>query len=264
MSTPRKPRSDDLPVGVGSGPSNRLAPELHQAALDAAAHLQVRRSEAAALAARGELTDGALVAVGMSALQEWIVAESVNWRELLSVRPSASATQLRASLPTNRKRVRAGLRMVSTFDYHGLDTDARLLLANEPIGDYLFVRAPVQMKIIDRRLVLLDGPVMDGAPSLMAIHAGPCLQAAWHYWDAVVASAVPAEDIGGADLGALTPRQRQVVALLASDLGDDAIAASLGVSVRTVRADIAAILAFLGVKSRFAAGVRVQMWSPDH
>lgn len=263
MTAPRKPRSGHLPVGVGAGPSTRLTPELHQAALDAAAHLQVRRSEAAALAARGALTEGELVGVGMSAVQEWLTTESEGWRELLSVRPSASAAQLRASLPTNRRRLREGVRMVSTFDYHGLDTDARLLLANEPVGDYLFVRAPVQMKIVDRRLVLLDGPVIEGAPSLMAIHAGPCLQAAWHYWDAVVASAVPAEDVGGAGLGALTPRQRQVVALLASDLGDDAIAASLGLSVRTVRADIAAILTFLGVKSRFAAGVRVQMWSPD-
>jgi len=152
--------------------------------------------------------------------------------------------------------------MVSVFDYYGLDTDARLLLANEPVGDYLFGRAPVQMKIVDRRFVILDGPVVDGSVSLMTIHSGACLDAAWRYWDAIVASAIPVEDAGISDLGLLTKRQRQVVALLASDLGDDAVAASLGVSVRTVRSEVAAILAALGVKSRFAAGVRVQMW--DH
>jgi hypothetical protein len=32
--------------------------------------------------------------------------------------------------------------------------------------------------------------------------------------------------------------------------------------VRTIRSEVAAILAALGVKSRFAAGVRVRMW--DH
>lgn len=257
------PAPSDLPVGVGNGPSTRLSPAAVQAVLDTAAVLQVRRSEAAAAAARHTLTDGEVVAVGIAAVQDWLHTESATWREVLSARPSASTTQLRAGLPFNRAFVAGGAQMVSVFDYHGLDTDARLLLTNEPIGDYLFGRAPVQMKIADRRFVVLDGPVIDGAVSIMTIHSGPCLEAAWRYWDAVVASAVPVEDAGISDLDRLSKRQRQVVALLASDLGDEAIAASLGVSVRTVRSEVAAILAALGVKSRFAAGVRVQMWSHD-
>jgi DNA-binding CsgD family transcriptional regulator len=258
-----RPTGPELPVGVGMGPSTRLNSEAVQTVLDAAAMLQVRRSEAAVLAARGELPGGEIIAVGIAAAQDWLVTHSESWRELLSVRESASTTQLRASLPYNRARLAAGLQMVSVFDYYGLDTDARLLLANEPTGDYLFGRAPLQMKIVDRSFVLLDGPTVDGTMSVMTVRSGPCLEAAWRYWDAVVASAVPVEDAGISDLDLLTGRQRQVVALMASDLGDDAIAASLGVSVRTVRSDVAAILAALGVKSRFAAGVRVQMWSQD-
>jgi len=257
------PQHQGLPLGVGNGPSTRLSPQAVQTVLDTAAVLQVRRSEAAALAAKGELTDGEVVAVGIAAVQKWLETSSKAWREVLSARPAASTTQLRAGLPINRSYLATGGRMVSVFDYYGLDTDARLLLANEPIGDYLFGRAPVQMKIGDRRFVILDGPFIDGSMSLMSIHSGPCMEAAWRYWDAVVASAVPVEDAGICDLGLLTKRQHQVVALLASDLGDDAIAASLGVSVRTVRSEVAAILAALGVKSRFAAGVRVQMWSHD-
>jgi DNA-binding CsgD family transcriptional regulator len=253
---------EDLPVGVGNGPSTRLSGAAVQAVLDAAAAMQVRRSEAAAQASRGELTGGEVVSVGIAATHDWLHTEAANWREVLSARPAASTTQLRAGLPANRAFVASGGRMVSVFDYYGLDTDARLLLANEPVGDYLFGRAPVQMKIVDRRFVILDGPVVDGSVSLMTIHSGACLDAAWRYWDAIVASAIPVEDAGISDLGLLTKRQRQVVALLASDLGDDAVAASLGVSVRTVRSEVAAILAALGVKSRFAAGVRVQMW--DH
>jgi DNA-binding CsgD family transcriptional regulator len=225
--------------------------------------LQVRRSEAAALAASGTLDDGEVVAVGLEAAQQWLHSGGSSWSENLSVRPTATAAQLRASLPANRAFVSAGVRMVSVFDYHGLDIDARLLLANEPIGDYLFGKAPVQMKIIDRSFVILEGPSIDGAMSLMTLHSGPCLEAAWRYWDAVVASAVPVEDAGISDLGLLSKRQRQVVALMASDLGDDAIAASLGVSVRTVRSEVAAVLTALGVKSRFAAGVRIQMWGHD-
>ena len=247
----------ELPVGVGLGPLTRMDREAVQAVLDSAANLQLRRSEAAALAVRDELTDGEVVAVGMAATQRWLHTTGTTWRENLSVRTAASASHLRASLAVNRERLESGARMVSVFDYHGLDTDARLLLANEPVGDYLFGRAPIQMKIIDRSFVILEGPSVDGAMSLMTIHSGACLDAAWHYWDAVVASAIPVEDAGISDLGLLTKRQRQVVALLASDLGDDAIAASLGVSVRTVRTDVAAVLAALGVKSRFAAATRL-------
>jgi DNA-binding CsgD family transcriptional regulator len=237
-----------------------MSHEAVQAVLDAAAVLQMRRSEAAAQAARGELTGGEVVAVGFAATQEWLATNGRAWSENLSVRPTASVTQLRASLPLNRVVLESGTRMVSVFDYFGLDTDARLLLANEPTGDYLFGRAPVQMKIIDRRFVLLEGPTFDGSSSLMAIHSSSCMDPAWRYWDAIVASAIPVKDAGISNLGVLTQRQRQVVALMASDLGDEAIGASLGVSVRTVRSEVAAILAALGVKSRFAAGVRVQMW----
>ncbi|KQW47843.1 hypothetical protein ASC77_15585 [Nocardioides sp. Root1257] len=247
----------DLPTGVGLGPMTRMSPDAIQAVLDAAANLQVRRSEAAAQAARGELVGGEVVAVGFATIQDWLFTTGKTWQENLSVRPTGSLTQLRASLPTNRALLEAGLRMVSVFDYYGLDAGARLLLANEPIGDYLFGRAPVQMKIIDRRFVLLEGPSIDGSVSLMAMHSAPYMDAAWRYWDAIVASAIPVEDAGISDLDALTKRQRQVIALLASDLGDDAIAASLGVSVRTVRSEIAAILAALGVKSRFAAAMRL-------
>ncbi|GAA4706614.1 hypothetical protein GCM10023349_26030 [Nocardioides conyzicola] len=247
----------DLPTGVGMGPMTLMSMDAIQAVLDAAAALQVRRSEAAAQAARGELTGGEVVAVGMGAIQEWIQSELTTCHENLSVRPTGSLSQLRASLPHNRRFIESGARMVSVFDYFGLETDARLLLANEPIGDYLFGRAPVQMKIFDRRRVLLDGPSVDGTMSLMVIHSSACMEAAWRYWEAVVESAIPVEDAGISDLEVLSKRQRQIVALLASDLGDEAVAASLGVSVRTVRSEVAAILAALGVKSRFAAATRL-------
>jgi DNA-binding CsgD family transcriptional regulator len=247
----------DLPVGVGHGSVAGISSAAIQVVLDAAAVLQMRRSEAAAAAERGELTTGEVVAVGTAGAHEWLHTQGAIWRENLSVRPGASTTQLRASLPVNRVFLAGGAQMVSVFDYQGLDAEGRILLANEPVGDYLFGRAPVQMKIVDRRFVILEGPSVNGSMSLMTVHSSSCMEAAWRYWDAVVASAIPVADAGISDLGLLTKRQRQVVALLASDLGDDAIAASLGVSVRTVRAEVAAVLAVLGVKSRFAAATRL-------
>lgn len=257
-------RAEGWTVGVGLGPRNRIPEAARQAVLDAAAVLQVRRSEVAALAGRGEAPDVDIVGIRPEDVNGWMMEASADWRELFSVRPAATATQLRVSLPRNRALVEDGLRMVSIFDADALDLDARLLLANEPVGRYRFSVAPVQMKIVDRRYVLLQGPVIDGEASVMAVSSGPCLEAAWGYWQASLASSFPVpEEVG--TLGDLTARQQQVVALMATGLGDEAIAVSLGVSVRTVRSDVAALLDTLGVKTRFAAGVRLQLWSgaPD-
>lgn len=249
---------EDLPVDVGLGPGSRIPMRARQAVLDAAAVLQVRRTEAAEDAAAGRLTQGEIVAVGMQATNAWMARASETWREVLSVRPTATTTQLRASLPANRAGYERGVSMVSVFDFYGTSAEGRILLANEPVGDYLLGCGPVQMKILERRSVLLEGPEVDGSPSLMSIHAPACMDAAWRYWEAVLASCLPAEAPADRSPASLTPRQRQVAALMASDLGDDAIAASLGVSVRTVRSDVAAVLAALGVRTRFAAAVRLE------
>lgn len=231
-----------------------------QAVLDAAAILQVRRSEIAAQLASGPIPEAEVVAVGES-INHWMLKSISDWHELLSVRPSATVGQLRISVPNNRYLVEHGLEMVSLFDYLGIEPGGRTLLANETLGTYLFGVAPVQMKIGDRRFVLLTGPDVDGQPSVMRVTARHCMDAAWRYWGAAVASAIPVAPTKGR--GALTPRQDQVIGLLAADLGDEAIADALGVSVRTVRSEIAAILDSLGVRSRFAAAARLQLGSDE-
>jgi DNA-binding NarL/FixJ family response regulator len=52
----------------------------------------------------------------------------------------------------------------------------------------------------------------------------------------------------------LTVRQRRIIALLDSGAGDDQVARTLGVAVRTVRKDVAALMQRFGVNSRFALG----------
>ena len=253
--------ADGSTAGLGGpGPRHCIPEADRQTVLDAAAVLQVRRSETAALVAQRELPDVEIVERGYDRINRWFLEQSAGWRELLSVRPSGTTVRLRASLPNNRAQVKRGLRMVSIFDVYGLEPEARVLLANEPVGTYLLSATPVQMKIVDRRFVLLQGPEVDGEPSVMAVSSGRCLDAAWRYWEAAVNSSFPAGD-GMTTLGDLTPRQRQVVALMSTGLGDDAIADSLGVSVRTVRSDVAVVLDALGVRTRFAAGIRLQLWS---
>lgn len=247
-----------LTAAVGAGPPPEQIPvAVRESVLDAAAVLQLRRREISSTLARAGSCDAEIVARGAESIHRWMAQSVYGWRELLSVRPRSTAAELGVSLPTNRVVLERGLRMVSIFGRDGSDAGSRSLLAGERDPRYLFGFTPVQMKIVDRRFVLLQGPFLGEGPTLVAARSQPCMNAAWHYWHAVVGSAYPAAE-GTYDPDGLSARQRQVVALLTADARDEAIAEALGVSVRTVRYDIAAIMAALGVRTRFAAGLRLR------
>lgn len=243
-------------VGVRR-PLEQIPVAARESVLDAAAVLQLRRRGVSSTLARGAACDAEIVARGAESIHRWMAKSVYGWRELLSVRPRTTIAELRVSLPTNRAVVERGLRMVSVFGHDGSDVSSRSLLAGERDPEYLFGFTPVQMKIVDRHFVLLQGPFLTGEPTLVAARSQSCMNAAWQYWHAVVESAYPASD-GTDDRDGLSARQHQVVALLATDARDEAIAATLGVSVRTVRSDIAAIMVALGVRTRFAAGLRLR------
>lgn len=59
---------------------------------------------------------------------------------------------------------------------------------------------------------------------------------------------------------ALSGRQRRIAGMLAAGALDETIARRLGVSVRTVRAEIAEILVVFRAVSRFQAGSRYAVW----
>ncbi len=249
--------------------NDRFSPGQHQlllesekqVILDAAAVLQVRRSEVVAALARGPVPGTDILTSGTPAeMNRQMMAQAAEWRELHSVRSRATVPGLQRSLPNNRRLLENGLRMESIFDAGAPGLGALLLLANEPVGTYLLSFAPINMKIVDRSYVMLQGPDLpDGGETVMAVRTSACLNAAWRYWEVVRRHALPAGEWVDS-LTDLTPRQRQVVALMATGITDDAIAAALGVSVRTVRTDVAALLDVLGVRTRFAAGVRLQLW----
>ncbi len=241
-------------------PRKRIAEPDRQAVLDAAALLQVRRTEIATALAEGRPVDAEIVGASSKRRSQLFLEDQDSWTELLSVRPAATSYQLRGSLPNTRRLLAAGLRMTSIYDADGVSPDARLLLAGERAGTYLVSVAPVQMKIVNREYVLLQGPFRDGQGTVMAVRSRPCLDAAWRYWEVVQKTAIAVGETVDPP-AVLTPRQGQVVALMASGANDNAIAVALGVSVRTVRSDVAGILDALGVSSRFAAGVRLRKWT---
>lgn len=265
------------PIGVGHGPRNSIDEQARQNVLDAAALLQLQRSRVARALERelsgrrtatgafaGDSVEADVVGAGYDAIDAWMSESILSWRELLSVKPAATLPQLRVSVPFNRQLVTDGLKMISLFDHDGTEREAREFLSGEVKGSYLLGFASVQMKLVDRAFVLLQGPPVDGQLSVMRVRDRTVMEAAWRYWHAVVASSYQASDQldqvrqdAASGSFELTDRQWRVVTLLATDTRDEAIADALGVSVRTVRADIADLLDKLGVRTRFAAGLRL-------
>jgi DNA-binding CsgD family transcriptional regulator len=227
--------------------------------MDAAAVLQLCRAELANAVTAGPVPGAEIRARGgPEDVNRWMLNESHQWRELLSTRPFGFPEHLRISLPNNRAALDNGLRMTSVFDHNGLREEGRALLAAERQGTYLISACPVQMNIVDRRFALLQGPSIGDEFTVMAVDEPRCMAAAWTYWHRVLELAYPVADHPRGDGPLLSPRQRQIMSLLSSDTSDEAIASALEISVRTVRSDIAQVMRTLGVRSRFAAGVRLR------
>lgn len=252
------------PVGFGVDAGCPIPALERQRALDAGAVLQLRGTELAAAASHGPVAGVEIVGTGQAGANNYTMRTAHQWRELLSVRQAGPLGHLRMTVPNNRTAIRGGLQMISVFDYDGLPEASHALLAGERLGTYLIGIAKVQMKICDRSFVLLQGPVMDGESTVMSVREPRCLAAAWEYWHRIMESAYPVAEHPAVPARGLTVRQRQIVALLSADVNDDAIAAALGVSVRTVRGDIAEVMRTVGARSRFAAGVRFRDIADRH
>lgn len=237
--------------------NSRFPPAKVQRVHDAAARLRSERGRVADSIARGVPADARIVGRGAADINRWMLAESHRWHHLLSARVDARIEQLRVSLPNNDAVVAGGLDMISLWDFERAEPEARLLLAGQDPRTYYFAFVPAQMKIIDRREVLLDGPIVHEEVTVMRVWDTGCMRAAMEYWRTIMATAYPcaAEKSGISDL---SPRQQQIVRFLAVPLADEQIAERLGVSVRTVRYDVASILNALDAPNRFVAGLRLR------
>jgi DNA-binding CsgD family transcriptional regulator len=226
-----------------------------QSVLDAAAGLlAVRRASIAALGTQHGAETVRLVARGdRLSLGSWTMRQSIRWRQLLSTRPAVTGETLVRSLPNNRDICARGLRMTSVFDHESTDEAARALLEHEPLAAYHFAYAPVQMRIVDRREVLLEGPQQGDCSSILSLTSTVALGAAFRYWQTVTQTSAPCR-LTSRDAGRLTDRQRAVMELLREGMTDERIGEVLGVCLRTVRTEVGRVMALLGVRSRFAAG----------
>jgi DNA-binding CsgD family transcriptional regulator len=118
-------------------------------------------------------------------------------------------------------------------------------------------RLPLRMMVIDRRLAYLDLDPDQDRPALV-VHAPPLVAALVDYFEHAWRDAVPATAADTATSPAgpgPSPAQRRVLLLLATGATDEAIARQLGMSPRSVRRHIAALLDQAGTTSRFACAI---------
>ncbi|MDX8143327.1 LuxR C-terminal-related transcriptional regulator [Lentzea sp. BCCO 10_0061] len=104
---------------------------------------------------------------------------------------------------------------------------------------------PSGLVLCDSAVAVVPGtsPVTITSPETVA------LLAAWfdHLWASAMAADVPAQN-------GLSEQERTVLRLLAAGATDDAAAARLGTSARSVRRVMAGVMGRLGARSRFQAG----------
>jgi DNA-binding CsgD family transcriptional regulator len=114
---------------------------------------------------------------------------------------------------------------------------------------------PMKMQLADETGVLLP-LTPTGTGGAMLVHAQPVVRALREYfellWDRAVPYGCPAPR------NALTTRQRDILALLAQGLTDDAIGSRLSCSAKTVGREANLIARRLGASSRFTLGAAAQ------
>jgi DNA-binding NarL/FixJ family response regulator len=123
---------------------------------------------------------------------------------------------------------------------------------------------PIRMIVVDDKVALV-GLVPDGTTAALMVRSAVLVAALAQYYDQLWAAATPV--VLPEAVPVLRQRQlvrklggteREVLALLAHGLKDEAIARHLSLSVRTVRRHVATVMEFVDAPTRFAAGAAAQ------
>ncbi|MFE3493782.1 helix-turn-helix domain-containing protein [Streptomyces sp. NPDC059169] len=153
-----------------------------------------------------------------------------------------------------------GVAVRTVLDREGLCTPERMrsvaALVERGLRARVAPAVPTKLIAVDRRVTLLPPSAM-ADPRASALVIGDALlgNALVPLVETVWDRATALGDCGGP----LPPAQRELLALLASGLKDEAIARRLGVHVHTARRRISRLLELLGAETRFQAGARATL-----
>jgi DNA-binding CsgD family transcriptional regulator len=229
-----------------------------QVVLDASLRLQVVRARSCDEWFAGHGTaEVQIFGENDDALRNWLQDQCGRSEELVAVTSTRCQTLhgFRQGHAFNQILVERGVRMTSYFDTCGGADQVTDFIIDAENMPYHLADGAMQVKLLDRERVIVEGPVVDGRRSLMMLRCTEAVNATGQYLRAVRETAVRAAEFRVRP-GALTARQRVIAEQLEDGCTDEEIAEQLGLSVRTVRYEVARLLDVFQVVTRFAAGVR--------
>jgi hypothetical protein len=161
----------------------------------------------------------------------------------------------------DREAMQRGARVLGTYDPEALDLpDGRELVARcLESGEEVRVapRLPMKLYVLDDRAALV--PLEPFGTSALLIRDQSVASVFGRFFDLIWQRATPYEELAAPSSAAASRRMKRgygaLISLMADGLKDEAIARHLGVSVRTVRRQIAELCKQLGAPNRFAAGI---------
>jgi RNA polymerase sigma factor (sigma-70 family) len=183
--------------------------------------------------------------------------------DLTVVAQAGSLADVRALLPDVAGRIDVALIDLQFPDGTGIAI-VREVQTHNPKGQLLILtaetRPSVQAQAIEAGAVAIISKTLEPSEIIAAIRrvaAGQPVQPVQEIVDLLRKATAERERIQRVEhaLAHLTKREREVLALLAEGLSNNAIAARLGISPETARATVVRLLAKLGVASRLQAGI---------
>ncbi|NMO33004.1 helix-turn-helix transcriptional regulator [Streptomyces sp. GMY01] len=232
----------------------------------------VRSREAAARAVAEFATlrpnteeDGAERLVGLDAIQRRLESLARGFEEeCLAIEPGGAQSQasLDASRPLDAQALARGVRLRTVYQDSARNDPATSAYARWISEQGGQVRTspilPPRMLIFDRSTAVVPidpantrlGALCTSAPGIVASLVALFEQT----WQAAVP--LGTDHRGSLDDADVIPAERELLRLLASGMTDEAAGKRLGVSLRTVRRQMAALMQRLDASSRFEAGLK--------
>jgi DNA-binding CsgD family transcriptional regulator len=115
---------------------------------------------------------------------------------------------------------------------------------------------PFRLIIVDQHWAMVPAPAVGGELALLLLRGGSMVQLLTKVFEHSWLMASPLAGPEGSEAGEPTPQQRVMLRGMASGMKDEAVARELGVSIRTYRRLLAALMEIMGVESRFQAGAK--------
>ncbi|MET9296765.1 LuxR C-terminal-related transcriptional regulator [Streptomyces sp. NPDC003077] len=206
--------------------------------------------------------------VGLDAIQGRLetLARDLS-EECLAINPGGAQSQssLDASRPLDEDALRRGVTLRTLYQDSARNDPPTLAYArwlDEHGGEVRTTPVvPLRLLVFDRRIAVVPIDPANSRRGALCTSAPGIVAALVALFDQIWEKASPLDsDSRGRptddDPAELAPVERELLKLLASGLTDEAAGKRLGVSLRTVRRQMAALMERLGATSRFEAGIK--------